>query len=50
MPILFVLNRLARDPRLMGEHASSVLVAVLSWIATGVVVACVLALAVVSLT
>jgi Mn2+/Fe2+ NRAMP family transporter len=50
VPILFVLNRLARDPRLMGEHASSLLVALLSWIATGVVVACVLALAFVSLT
>jgi hypothetical protein len=50
VPILFVLNRLARDRRLMGPHASGPVVTLLSWLATAVVIACVAALAVVSLT
>jgi Mn2+/Fe2+ NRAMP family transporter len=50
VPLLVVLNRLSGDRELMGEHASTPVVRVLSWTATVVLMACVLALAVVSLT
>ena len=50
VPLLVVLNRLSGDRELMGEHASTPVVRVLSSKATVVLMACVLALAVVSLT
>jgi Mn2+/Fe2+ NRAMP family transporter len=50
VPLLVVLNRLSGDRELMGEHASTAVVRALSWTATAVLIACVLALAVVSLT
>jgi Mn2+/Fe2+ NRAMP family transporter len=50
VPLLVVLNRLSGDRRLMGEHASTPVVRTLSWTATAVLIACVLALAGVSLT
>ena len=50
VPLLVVLNRLSSDRELMGAHRSSALVSVLCWVATVVLIACVLALAVVSLT
>ena len=49
VPLLVVLNRLSSDRELMGAHRSSALVSVLCWVATVVLIACVLALAVVSL-
>jgi Mn2+/Fe2+ NRAMP family transporter len=50
VPLLFVLNRLTGDRQLMGEYANGPVVRVLTWSATAVLVACVGALAVVSLT
>ena len=50
VPVLVVLNRLSSDRELMGAHRSSALVSVLCWVATVVLIACVLSLAVVSLT
>ena len=49
VPLLVVLNRLSADSALMGEHASGPAVRALSWTAALVLVACVAALAVVSL-
>jgi Mn2+/Fe2+ NRAMP family transporter len=48
VPLLFVLNRLASDGRLMGAHVSGPVVRALSWAATAILLACVLALGVVS--
>jgi Mn2+/Fe2+ NRAMP family transporter len=48
VPLLFVLNRLSSDRRLMGEYTSSPVVRVLAWSATSVLMACVAALAVVT--
>jgi len=48
VPLLFVLNRLSCDRRLMGEHASSPAVRAMAWCATAVLVTCVAALAVVT--
>jgi NRAMP (natural resistance-associated macrophage protein)-like metal ion transporter len=48
VPLLIVLNRLSSDRRLMGDHASKLFVRMLSWTATAVLMACVVALAVVS--
>ena len=50
VPLLVVLNRLSGDRQLMGRHANSAVVTALAWTATLVLLACVLALAVVSLT
>ncbi len=50
VPLLLVLNRLSGDRTLMGEHASGPTIRTLSWAATLVLIACVVALAVVSLT
>jgi Mn2+/Fe2+ NRAMP family transporter len=50
VPLLVVLNRLSGDRELMGEHASKPVVRALSWTATAVLIACVVALAGVSLT
>jgi Mn2+/Fe2+ NRAMP family transporter len=50
VPLLVVLNRLSGDRELMGEHASTAVVRALSWTATAVLIACVVALAGVSLT
>ena len=50
VPLLVVLNRLSSDEELMGDHASTETVRVLSWAATLVLIACVVALAVVSLS
>ena len=50
IPLLVVLNRLSGDRELMGEHASTPVVRALSWTATAVLIACVVALAGVSLT
>jgi len=50
VPLLIVLNRLSGDRKLMGEHANGAVVTALAWMATLVLLACVLALAVVSLT
>jgi Mn2+/Fe2+ NRAMP family transporter len=48
VPLLFVLNRLASDGRLMGDHVSGRIVRALSWAATALLIACVVALGVVS--
>jgi Mn2+/Fe2+ NRAMP family transporter len=48
VPLLFVLNRLSGDRALMGEHASGGLVGGVAWAATAELVACVVALGVVS--
>ena len=50
VPLLVVLNRLSSDEELMGDHASTATIRVLSWAATLVLIACVIALAVVSLS
>ena len=50
VPLLLVLNRLSGDRTLMGEHASGPTIRTLSWAAALVLIACVVALAVVSLT
>ena len=50
VPLLIVLNRLSSDERLMGDHVNGPTVRVLAWGATIVLIACVVALAVVSLT
>jgi Mn2+/Fe2+ NRAMP family transporter len=50
VPLLVVLNRLSGDRQLMGEHANTAVVTALAWTATLVLLACVLALAVVSVT
>lgn len=50
VPLLVVLNRLSGDEELMGDHASTPTIRVLSWAATLVLIACVVALAVVSLS
>ena len=50
LPLLVVLNRLSGDRKLMGEHVSGPAVRALSWAATLVLMACVIALAVVSLS
>ena len=49
VPLLIVLNRLSGDRRLMGAYTGGPIVRVLSWAATGVLIACVLALAFVTL-
>lgn len=49
-PILILLNRIAGDRTVMGEHASGPGVRALSWASTATVVACVVALAGISLT
>ena len=50
VPLLFVLNRLTGDRRLMGAYVNGPVVRLLTWAATAMLVACVAALAVVSLT
>ena len=49
VPLLIVLNRLSGDRRLMGAHANGPIVRVLSWAATASLIACVAALAFVTL-
>ncbi len=49
VPLLIMLNRLSGDRRLMGAHANGPAVRVLTWAATAVLIACVAALAFVTL-
>jgi Mn2+/Fe2+ NRAMP family transporter len=50
VPLLVVLNRLSGDRRLMGDYATGPVVRVLAWTATAVLMACVAALAFVTVT
>ena len=50
VPLLFVLNRLSSDRELMGDFVSGPVVRALAWTATAVLVTCVTALALVTVT
>ena len=50
VPLLIVLNRLTGDRTLMGIYVNGPVVRILTWAATAVLVACVSALALVTLT